>query len=138
MNSSQVLSKPQSAPRTPSSQAKSLAGIRSIGRYLRRNPALVTGLVLLLALFLFALIGYLITDPKDAQPLAARPLLKPSAAYPFGTDKLGRDLFAAVAAGIPLTFRIGVLAGLIGLGIGTTLGFVSAYYGGWVDNLIRS
>lgn len=137
MNSSQVLPNPQSASSTAGSHPKSLAGLRSVGRYLRRNPALVTGLILLLALFLFALIGYLMTDPKDAQPLAARPLLKPSAAYPFGTDKLGRDLFAAVAAGIPLTFRIGVVAGLIGLGIGTTLGFVSAYYGGWVDTIIR-
>jgi peptide/nickel transport system permease protein len=134
MTSSRVLSNAQSAPGTP---AKLLTALYSIGRYLRRNPALVTGLVLLVALFLFALIGSYITNPKHAQPLAARPLLKPSADYPFGTDKLGRDLFAAVVAGIPLTFRIGVIAGLIGLGVGTVLGFVSAYYGGWVDTLIR-
>ncbi|MFN8444833.1 MAG: ABC transporter permease [Caldilineaceae bacterium] len=133
MASSQVLSNPQSV-RSPSD---SMAGLRGVGRFLRRNPALVIGAVLLLALLLFALIGWFITDPKDAQPLAARPLLKPSADYPFGTDKLGRDLFATVVAGIPLTFRIGLFAGLIGLGIGTTLGFVSAYYGGWVDTIIR-
>lgn len=108
-----------------------------VGRYLRRNPALVIGLILLLALFAFALIGAYITDPKDAQPLSAKPLQKPSADYPFGTDKLGRDLFATIVAGIPLTFRIGLLAGLIGLGIGTVLGFVSAYYGGWIDTMIR-
>lgn len=136
MNSSQVL--PNTQSREPvRGTAAPLAGLRSVGRFLRRNPALVTGLILLLALFLFAFIGSYITDPKDAQPLAARPLLKPSADYPFGTDKLGRDLFAAVIAGIPLTFRIGLVAGLIGLCIGTTLGFVSAYYGGWVDTIIR-
>ena len=110
---------------------------RSVGRFLRRNPALMFGLVLLLLLFLFAVIGAYVTNPKDAQPLAARPLLKPSAAYPFGTDKLGRDLFATIIAGIPLTLRIGLLAGLIGLGTGTVLGFVSAYYGGWIDTIIR-
>jgi len=96
----------------------------------------VAGLVLLTLLFLFAVIGSYITDIKDAQPLAARPLLRPSSEYPFGTDKLGRDLFATIVAGIPLTLRVGIVAGLIGLGIGTFLGFVSAYYGGWVDNLI--
>lgn len=111
--------------------------VNSIGRFLRRNPALVIGLLLLLALFLFAVIGAYMTDIKDAQPLAARPLLPPSADYPFGTDKLGRDLFATIVAGIPLTLRIGLLAGLIGLAIGTLLGFVSAYYGGWIDNIIR-
>ncbi len=107
------------------------------GRFLRRNPALVAGLTLLSLLFLFVVIGSYITDPKDAQPLAARPLLKPSADYPFGTDKLGRDLFATIVAGIPLTFAHWAFGGLIGLGIGTTLGFVSAYYGGWVDTIIR-
>lgn len=47
------------------------------------------------------------------------------------------DLFATIVAGIPLTLRIGIYAGLIGLGIGTVLGFVSAYYGGWIDTIIR-
>lgn len=108
-----------------------------IGRFLRRNPALVAGLTLLVALLLFTVIGSYLTDPEDAQPLAARPLLPPSADYPFGTDKLGRDLFATIVAGIPLTLRIGLLAGLIGLAIGTFLGFVSAYYGGWIDTIIR-
>jgi len=104
---------------------------------LRRNPALVIGLSLLLALLLFVVVGSYLTDIDDAQPLAARPLQKPSADYPFGTDKLGRDLFATIVAGIPLTLRIGLLAGLIGLAIGTFLGFVSAYYGGWLDTIIR-
>lgn len=138
MNSSSALSNTQRELRSSSTESASLARLRGLGRFLRRNPALVTGFVLLLALFLFAFIGSYITDIKDAEPLAARPLLKPSAEYPFGTDKLGRDLFATIVAGIPLTLRIGLLAGIIGLTIGTTLGFVSAYYGGWVDNIIRS
>jgi len=137
MNSSRTLSNTQSDWRSSTASSGLLTGMRSAGRFLRRNPALVAGLVLLVALFLFSLIGSFITDIKDAEPLAARPLQKPSLDYPFGTDKLGRDLFAAIVAGIPLTLRIGLLAGVIGLGIGATLGFVSAYYGGWVDNIIR-
>lgn len=137
MNSSRTLPNTQGDRRATAATSGVWTGVRSVGRFLRRNPALVTGFLLLLALFLFALIGSYITDIKDAEPLAARPLQKPSAEYPFGTDKLGRDLFATIVAGIPLTLRIGLVAGIIGLSIGTTLGFVSAYYGGWVDNIIR-
>ncbi len=102
MSSSRVL---PAAPLGTAASVYTAGRVRwnSLGRFLRRNPALVLGLVLLTLLFLFAVIGAYVTDPKDAQPLAARPLLKPSAAYPFGTDKLGRDLFATIIAGIPLT-----------------------------------
>ncbi|HMN28697.1 MAG TPA: ABC transporter permease, partial [Caldilineaceae bacterium] len=135
--SSSPLSSSSLSWRAMPAQAALLERLHSFGRFLRRNPALVIGLILLAVLFLFAFIGALVTDPKDAQPLAAAPLQKPSAEYPFGTDKLGRNLFATIAAGIPLTLRIGLFAGLLGLGIGALLGFVSAYYGGWADNLIR-
>ena len=136
MSSSHVL---PSAQRGLSESVETTRGeqIAGLGRFLRRNPALMIGLIFLILLFLFAVIGFYVTDIKDAQPLAARPLLKPSLDYPFGTDKLGRDLFATIVAGIPLTLRIGIFAGLIGLGIGAVLGFVSAYYGGWVDTIIR-
>ena len=137
MSSSRILPNAQIGVSAPVANNVWSERLYGTGRFLRRNPALVLGLVLLLLLFLFAVIGAYVTDANDAQPLAAKPLLKPSADYPFGTDKLGRDLFATIIAGIPLTLRIGLLAGLIGLGIGTTLGFVSAYYGGWIDTLIR-
>lgn len=111
--------------------------LRGLKRFLLRNPNLVAGLLLLLGLFLFATIGALVTDIEDANPLSAPPLLKPSAEYPFGTDRLGRDLFATVVAGIPLTFRVGLLAGMLGVVVGTVLGFFAAYYGGTVDAIIR-
>src|SRR5438093_321202 len=115
MSSSRILSNAPIGMAAPVRAAVWRARLHEVERFLRRNPALMLGLVLLVALFLFAVIGAYATDPKDAQPLAARPLLKPSAHYPFGTDKLGRDLFATIIAGIPLTLRIGMLAGLIGL-----------------------
>lgn len=136
MSSSHVL---PSAQRGLSASVQSTWRDQAAGlwRFLKRNPALVAGLVLLTLLLLFAVIGSYTTNPKDAQPLAARPLLRPSLDYPFGTDKLGRDLLATIVAGIPLTLRIGIIAGLIGLGIGIVLGFTSAYFGGWVDTIIR-
>jgi peptide/nickel transport system permease protein len=106
--------------------------------YLRRNPTMVAGLLVLLGLLVFWIVGSLSVDIQKARPLSVRVMQPPSAALPFGSDRAGRDLFACAIAGIPMTFRIGLIAGLIGVGIGTVLGFFSAYYGGAVDTTIRT
>jgi peptide/nickel transport system permease protein len=105
--------------------------------YLRRNPALIVGLALLLFLALFVIVGHQIVDVQRARPLSARAVQPPSWALPFGTDRQGRDLFAVIVAGTPLTLRIGLIAGVLGVTIGATLAFIAAYYGGVVDNVIR-
>ena len=105
--------------------------------YSRRNPSLVVGLVLFLLLLLSSTIGSRFVDLEEARPLSVRPLQPPSQELPFGSDKQGRNLFAVMMAGTPLTLRIGLIAGFIGLGVGALLAFVAAYNGGWVDTLIR-
>jgi peptide/nickel transport system permease protein len=105
--------------------------------YLRRNPKLVMGLGLLGGLLLFVVVGHLVYDVSRYRPLSAPAGQAPSWTYPFGTDNQGRDLLAVMIAGTPLTLRIGLLAGFLGVAVGTVLGFVSAYYGGLVDTLIR-
>src|SRR5919108_932838 len=106
-------------------------------RYLRRNVSLVVGLLLLLTLALFVGIGHLVVDTSKSRALSVPALRPPSLQYPFGTDRQGRDLLATMVAGTPLTLRIGFIAGFLGVGIGTVLGFVSAYYRGKIDTLIR-
>jgi peptide/nickel transport system permease protein len=64
-------------------------------------------------------------------------LQPPSWELPFGSDRQGRNLFAVITTGTLLTLRIGLIAGFLGVFVGATLAFVSAYYGGWVDNLVR-
>jgi peptide/nickel transport system permease protein len=105
--------------------------------YFRRNLSLVVGIVLLSALGLFVIIGHLVVDTSKSRPLSAPAVQAPSVAHPFGTDRQGRDLLATMVAGTPLTLRIGFIAGLLGVGIGAILGFVSAYYRGWLDAVIR-
>jgi peptide/nickel transport system permease protein len=111
--------------------------MRGVLRYLRRNPSLALGIALLAAVALFVVIGGILVDTGDARPLSAPTLRPPSLAYPFGTDRQGRDLLAVMVAGTPLTLRIGFVAGVIGVGLGTLLAFVAAYYRGLVDTLIR-
>lgn len=112
-------------------------GALGILRYLRRNPSLGIGCFLLLTLLLFVVIGHLTVDTIQYRPLSVRPLLAPSQELPFGSDKQGRNLYAVMVEGTPMTLRIGLLAGVIGVAIGATLAFIAGYYGGWVDNVIR-
>jgi peptide/nickel transport system permease protein len=106
-------------------------------RYMGRNKSLPTGLVMLLSLMLFSVIGGFLVDTERARPLSVMAIQPPAWDLPFGSDRQGRDLLAVMIAGTPLTIRIGVIAGLIGVGVGTILGFLSAYYGGLLDTIVR-
>lgn len=106
-------------------------------RYLRRNPSLGIGLLLILLLAVVALGGQLVIDPEIARPLAAPPNRPPSWDYPFGTDTQGRNLLGVLIVGTYLTCKVGLIAGLVGITIGAVLGFVGAFYGGWWDAVIN-
>jgi peptide/nickel transport system permease protein len=111
--------------------------VGAVQRYLRRNPSLLIGAVMLLSLVLFAVIGSVLVDTQRARPLSVMAIRPPSWELPFGSDRQGRDLLAVMIAGTPLTIRIGLIAGLIGVGVGTVLAFLSAYYGGLLDTIVR-
>ena len=111
-----------------------VAGILS---YLRRNPRLALGLALMAGILLFTGVGSLLVDAKEARPLSAPPFKPPSLKYPFGTDKFGRNLVVVMITGTPLTLKVGLVAGVLGVGVATVLAFVAAYYGGWADTVIR-
>jgi peptide/nickel transport system permease protein len=113
---------------------------RTVGflRYVRRNPSLGIGLFLLLILILLSTVGRLAIDrKKDPYPLGAPASKPPSLKYPLGTDQQGRNLFAVMVVGTQLSMRAGLLAGSIGIVVATILGFVSAYYGGIIDTVIK-
>ena len=105
--------------------------------YLRRNPSLLGGLVLLALLLSIGWIGPLFVDTKLAQPLSAMPDRPPSREYPLGTDDQGRNLLAVAVVGLPLTLKVGFIAGVVAIGIGTLLGLTAGYVGGVVDLVIR-
>ncbi|MGE3271919.1 MAG: ABC transporter permease [Chloroflexota bacterium] len=128
---------PISTARDASSDLVKSDRIGAVFRYVRRNPGLLIGALMLLSLFLFSAIGALLVDTERARPLSVMAIQPPSWELPFGSDRQGRDLLAVMIAGTPLTIRIGVIAGLIGVGVGTVLAFVSAYYGGIVDTVVR-
>lgn len=106
--------------------------------YLRRNPTLTAGLVLLSGLVLGTLGGSLLIDVSTAYPMSARPAKPPSADLPFGSDTAGRDLLAVIVIGTGQTMKIGLIGGGVGVLIGALLGLVAGYFRGWVDAVIST
>ena len=107
--------------------------------FVRHNPTLVLGVVLLALIVLVALLApWLAPDPADAGT-ATHPfqvLAAPSSAHPFGTDLVGRDLLTRMMYGARISLRLVVevlvIAGLVGI----PLGLVAGYFGGHVDQVI--
>lgn len=103
---------------------------------LRRNPAALAGLAIVVALLLIAAFAPLIApyDPL-AQSLGDR-LRPPSGLNWFGTDALGRDIFSRVVYGTRVTLVI-VLLVVITVGpIGLLIGCAAGYLGGWIDTVL--
>ncbi|MCK7615711.1 ABC transporter permease [Roseibium sediminicola] len=105
--------------------------------YLARNPSLAIGIFMVGFLILFSLLGSFFVDERMAQPLSALPSQPPGLNLLFGSDTQGRNLFAVLVYGTWLTVRLGLIAGAIGILIGGSLGFISAYFGGWTDRIIN-
>jgi peptide/nickel transport system permease protein len=107
-------------------------------RFLRHRPAIAGALVIVLFI---AMAGSApILFPEGPWALAGRPLLWPgeNPRFLLGTDMLGRDLTAALFHGARVSLAIGVSATLAAVLIGTTVGSISAYYGGWVGNVLMA
>jgi len=107
------------------------------GRRFRRHHQAVLGLALLAALTVVTLLTPVLApfDP-DTLNLATGRLLAPSAAHWMGTDELGRDLLSRVLYGARISLTIGFLAVLIAITLGTAIGAVAGYAGGWTDTIL--
>ncbi|WP_256476041.1 ABC transporter permease [Lutimaribacter degradans] len=106
-------------------------------RMFRRNIPALAGTVMLAIIVLATLYGTFLYngDPFD---IVWAPHEPPGATadFPLGTDYLGRDLLAGILTGGGPTLAVGAAAAAITMLIGITLGALSGFYGGWVDNLL--
>jgi peptide/nickel transport system permease protein len=115
-----------------------MSGVRKFFRRLDLSPATYVGMALVLLFLFAALIGPLIAPYEPiagAQDLDNR-FLGPSAAHLLGTDHVGTDVLSQMLHGARLALIISVVTVLICASLGTALGLISGYYGGWVDEVI--
>ena len=115
---------------------------RSMGqetfRRLLKNKGAVCGMVFLVLLVLISIAAGFVYD-YDTDIIAinmSQALQPPNANHWFGTDALGRDIFARMLYGARYSLIIGVGSVAIGLVIGVTLGAIAGFYGGFVDQMI--
>jgi dipeptide transport system permease protein len=103
-------------------------------RRLKKNKLAMTGLIFLILLIVGAVIGPIISPYDVSQQNVVEGSQPPSAKHWFGTDELGRDLFARVWYGARISLFVGVAAALIDMTIGVLYGGFSGYKGGKIDN----
>ena len=125
----------------------------------RRNKLAVVGLAFILFLILLALIGPFFTmDPtlvnfeeKNLPPVGfiteesvysiktdefTTSEISGTWEHPLGTDSMGRDMLAMIISGTRISLLVGLIATGIAIFLGTIIGVLSAYQGGWVDNVL--
>lgn len=101
---------------------------------LRQNRLAMAGLVFLVFLIIMAIIGpSLSPNPIEEQSIMNQNL-PPSSEYWFGTDDLGRDVFARTWYGARVSLFVGIMAAMIDFFIGVIYGGIAGYKGGRTDN----
>ncbi len=113
------------APAHPRARRRASSGCACCSR----SPAFLVGLGIILFWVGCALFGRLFVDPLADDILNT--LAPPSAEHWFGTDELGRDMFARVIAGSRDILVVAPLATLLGIALGTALGLVMGFFPGW-------
>jgi peptide/nickel transport system permease protein len=117
--------------------------VRDAVRRLRRNPVAIVGAIIVGLFILVAIFAPLIAphDPVQRFPELTKDLTVDNipgsqSSFPLGSDPLGRDFASRLIHGSRQTLFVGVLATLIGLGLGVLIGAIAGAFGGWVDQAL--
>ena len=105
-------------------------------RTLLRRPAHAIGTILFALFVLAAIFGPYIAPYGSNQQIVADARQAPSAMHWFGVDHLGRDVFSRVLLGARDIFLLAGTGTLLAVAIGTSLGLLSGYRGGWFDEIL--
>jgi peptide/nickel transport system permease protein len=105
-------------------------------RPLVRNRLVLCGTSLILLVVLLAVLADVVApyDPTEMKVVDA--LKRPSAPHPFGTDRFGRDVLSRTIYGSRIALGVALSSIAIAFAVGTVLGLIGGYAGGWPDLLI--
>ncbi|WP_430154805.1 ABC transporter permease [Paenibacillus thiaminolyticus] len=108
---------------------------RNVLTQVKEQKAAIAAIILLAVFALASIFAFLVPyDPNKI--VVTERLLPPSAAHWFGTDDYGRDYLARALYGGRVSLSVGFLAMAIAVIVGTAVGTVSGYFGGWIDNVL--
>ena len=114
----------------PEQPSASRGAILRLARVVGWTGSFVLALMLLFAFFPEAV------APYDSTERVGLPLQRPSGENLLGTNDLGQDLFSELIAGTRASLFTGILVALISVSLGTIIGLISRYLGGWLDSLL--
>jgi peptide/nickel transport system permease protein len=127
----------------PVKMKKKHSNFKEIWKRFRKNPLAVIGLVILILMFILAISADWLAPGDPDLGLPGYNLQNwgnsrqfPSREHIFGTDQMGRDMFARIAHGSRISLSVGFVVVGIGLFIGIPIGCVAGFYGGIRDNII--
>ncbi len=107
-----------------------------VWKRLFHNKLAIFCIAILLVIILLAIFAPMFSDYTFDQVDLLNKNLKPSAEHPFGTDATGRDMWTRVWSGARASLLIGFLGALAPFILGTVIGAIAGWCGGWVDMLI--
>jgi peptide/nickel transport system permease protein len=102
----------------------------------KKRPLGVIGAVVIVLVLLVALTAPLVA-PYEPDQFAGGRLESPNSTFLFGTNTLGQDVLSRTIYGAQVSIAVAVSATLLGVGLGTLIGIVSAYVGGWLDLIVQ-
>jgi peptide/nickel transport system permease protein len=126
---------PAPAPALPAASGEARIARRETLGQLVRSKTFIAGALIVLFWVFWAIVGSRLT-PDDPLAQSDQVLKGISGDHWFGTDQLGRDVLSRVLAGASATLQVAPLATLLGIAGGTTIGLVSGYFLGFVDDAI--
>jgi len=108
-------------------------------RTYRKNLLGMIGLVVLVAVVLVALLVPVFSSREalDVTKATGANLAPPSAGFPLGTDESGRSVLTLTLWGARISLLVGLVATLLSMGIGTSIGITAGFFGGrWIDTVL--
>jgi peptide/nickel transport system permease protein len=103
---------------------------------LQRNRLAMAGAIVVMVLLFVSLLAPWLAPHNPNEINAWQVLSPPSGSHWFGTDELGRDVFSRVLYGARISLKVGFVAIGIAVVVGSAVGLIAGYYGGWMDSLL--
>ncbi|CAN0604368.1 unnamed protein product, partial [Ectocarpus sp. 12 AP-2014] len=122
---------------TPSDVPQSQGSLDHILYVLRANPVTLIAFGMFAFLIASAIFGPALVPYDPLATNASLALQPPSSAHWFGTDQVGRDVFSRVIVATRLDLTISVAAVAISFVVGSILGCIAGYWGGWPDIILN-
>ena len=105
-------------------------------KFLSNKVFVIFGILAILICLVAVFAPQICGDVDPAAGDLTQAIMPPSAEHRFGTDKMGRDIFARVIYGARSSLSATLILVAVILVVGTFLGILAGYFGGWVDAVI--